>query len=248
MGVKERTLTGISGLDDALNGGIPRGNVVLVSGGPGTGKSILLNQFLVNGIRMYDEPGVLVSLEEARSSTIRNMAAFGWDLEEFENENKLSIIDASPMLRDDRLEMRPDHPIHGRQEFSINALVDLIFKAVKSVNAKRIVVDSITTLTLFKENIFAIRQDLLNLVRALKAHNITTLISCESPKEDEIGRFGVEGFMSDGVLEMKILSRGTTRTRTIEISKMRGIQHVMNPLLLVIGSEGIQVSDMPPID
>lgn len=243
-----RTKSGIAGLDEALGGGIPRGNTVLVSGGPGTGKSILLNQFIVNGAVQYEEPGVLVSLEEARSSTIRNMAAFGWDLEELERQGLIKIIDASPMFKDERLEMRPDHPLKGRQEFSMGTLMELISSAVRSLKAKRIAVDSITTLTLFHNNVFQIRQDLLTLVRGLTGKDTTCLVSCESPKKDEIGRFGVEGFMMDGVIEMDVIASGNARIRTIEVSKMRGIQHVMSPLVLMIGEKGIEVADMPPID
>jgi KaiC/GvpD/RAD55 family RecA-like ATPase len=75
----------------------------------------------------------------------------------------------------------------------------------------------------------------------------TCLVAVESPTEESIGRFDVEGFLMDGVIMMKLMSQGTVRIRTIEIGKMRGTSHQMNPLLLMISEKGMQVSDLPPI-
>jgi circadian clock protein KaiC len=75
----------------------------------------------------------------------------------------------------------------------------------------------------------------------------TVLVAAESPSENKIGRFDVEGFLMDGVIVMKLIDQGNVRIRTIEIMKMRGTSHQMNPLLLMIGEKGIQVSDLPPI-
>ncbi|MFX1563164.1 MAG: ATPase domain-containing protein, partial [Promethearchaeota archaeon] len=97
------------------------------------------------------------------------------------------------------------------------------------------------------ENLFRLRHDLLNMVRSLRMTDATCLVAVESPSEDRIGRFDVEGFLTDGCLVMKLTSQGTIRIRTIEIVKMRGTSHQMNPLHLTIGEKGIEVSDLPPI-
>ncbi|MEM3018552.1 MAG: ATPase domain-containing protein, partial [Candidatus Bathyarchaeia archaeon] len=80
MSKVERVPSGIPGLDDMLYGGIPKGRVVLVVGGPGTGKTIFCAQFLVSGIMEHDEPGLFISLDESRHHIIREMASFNWDI------------------------------------------------------------------------------------------------------------------------------------------------------------------------
>ena len=89
-----RVKTGIPGMDEILHGGIPERNVVLLSGGPGTGKSIFCQQFLFKGVEEYDEPGILIALEEHPVQIRINMEQFGWDVRRYEKEGKFVIIDA----------------------------------------------------------------------------------------------------------------------------------------------------------
>jgi len=89
-----RVRTYVPSLDEILYGGIPERNVVLLSGGPGTGKSILAKQFLYNGLTKDDAAGVFVALEEHPVSVLRSFAHFGWDVTKFEKEGKFAIIDA----------------------------------------------------------------------------------------------------------------------------------------------------------
>ncbi|MFX1576232.1 MAG: ATPase domain-containing protein [Promethearchaeota archaeon] len=243
----EKTKSGIPGLDEALHGGFPEGAVILVSGGPGTGKSILMNQFLVEGAKKFKEPGVLVSMEESIPSTIRNMKQFGWDLQNLIDKGLIAMVDASPMIQNERVVLKPEHPVLGREEFTMESLLSLIHREIRRIKAKRVAIDSISTLTLQHKDLFRIRHDLLNMVRSLRMSQATCLVAVESPSDDSVGRFDVEGFLMDGVIMLKLMSQGTIRIRTIEIGKMRGTSHQMNPLLLIIGDEGIKVSDLPPI-
>jgi KaiC/GvpD/RAD55 family RecA-like ATPase len=89
----EKVKSGIPGLDELLFGGIPKRNVVLISGGPGTGKTILSQQFLYFGLT-YGEPGVLVTLEEHPVQIRREMSEFGWDVKKYEDEGLFAIVDA----------------------------------------------------------------------------------------------------------------------------------------------------------
>src|SRR5487761_833910 len=93
----EHVPTGIQGLDDLLAGGYPRGRVILITGGPGSGKTLMAMQFLVNGVERFDERGVFVSLEESKYHLASEMANFGWDVEKYEKKNQLAIVDASPL-------------------------------------------------------------------------------------------------------------------------------------------------------
>ena len=247
ISVAVKTKSGIPGLDEALHGGFPEGAVILISGGPGTGKSILMNQFLIKGAAEHKEPGVLVSMEESLASTIRNMKQFGWDLQELMDKGLLALVDASPMIQNERVVLKPEHPVLGREEFTMESLLSLIHREIRRVKAKRVAIDSISTLTLQHKELFRIRHDLLNMVRSLRMSNATCLVAVESPTEESIGRFDVEGFLMDGVISLKLTRQGTVRIRTIEIAKMRGTSHQMNPLLLIINEKGVQVSDLPPI-
>ena len=88
----KRAKTGIPGLDKLLNGGIPRRNVVLLSGGPGTGKTIFGQQFLYKGL-LDGENAVYVALEEHPVQVRQNMALFGWDVKPFEEKGRFAIVD-----------------------------------------------------------------------------------------------------------------------------------------------------------
>src|SRR5438552_17853688 len=84
--------TGIKGLDEILFGGIPRGNIILLAGTAGTGKTTLGVEFVYRGARQFNEPGVIVLFEVAPDKLIRDAALFGWDLRELERERRLKII------------------------------------------------------------------------------------------------------------------------------------------------------------
>ena len=90
--------TGIAGLDDILRGGIPKGNVILVEGAAGTGKTLLGMEFIYRGITQYNEPGIIVSFEVAPQKLIRDAASFGWDLAALQQQNQLKLIFTSPQV------------------------------------------------------------------------------------------------------------------------------------------------------
>jgi len=153
----EHVPTGVSGLDDLLGGGYPRGRVILITGGPGTGKTLMALQFLIDGVERFDERGVFVSLDESKYHLTSEMAKFGWDYEKYEKKNQLAIVDASPLRqissskeREDSLpsqEEPRDLRIRG-PEFSIQALSTVIRSYARTTSAARIVIDPITSLSL----------------------------------------------------------------------------------------------------
>ena len=83
--------TGIEGFDDVCHGGLPIGRSTLISGTSGTGKTVFSLNFLYNGIRQYNEPGILVTFEESPLDILRNAASFGWNLQEMVEQDKLFI-------------------------------------------------------------------------------------------------------------------------------------------------------------
>ena len=84
--------TGIKGLDEVLQGGIPRGNLILVEGAAGTGKTTLGLEFVYRGITEFDEPGMIVLFEVSPGKLVRDAASFGWDLPELEQQGRLKVV------------------------------------------------------------------------------------------------------------------------------------------------------------
>src|SRR5687767_4152336 len=84
--------TGIAGLDGILDGGIPRGNVILVEGGIGTGKTTLGVEFVYRGACDFDEPGLIILFEVSPDKLTRDAATLGWDLPELERQGKVRVI------------------------------------------------------------------------------------------------------------------------------------------------------------
>src|ERR1700726_3907271 len=90
--------TGIYGLDQIFLGGILKGNLILVEGATGTGKSLLGLEFIYRGITEHDEPGIIVVFETSPRKLVRDATGFGWDLDELQERNKLKIIFTSPKV------------------------------------------------------------------------------------------------------------------------------------------------------
>ena len=95
----ETVETGIPGFDQLISGGFPEGRVILLVGGPGSGKTILSSQFLIKGLSESDETAVFVSLDEQKKHYFAEMLSFGWDFKKFEEEGKFVFIDATRMSR-----------------------------------------------------------------------------------------------------------------------------------------------------
>ena len=102
--------TGIKGLDEVLFGGIPRGNIILVTGTAGTGKTTLGVEFVYRGASQFNEPGVIVLFEVAPDKLIRDAALFGWDLSALERDRRLKMIFTTRQLFQQELQ-RADSPL-----------------------------------------------------------------------------------------------------------------------------------------
>src|SRR5438105_1173180 len=103
MAANDLTQTGITGLDRIFLGGIPRGNLILVEGGPGAGKTLMGIEFIYRGATSFDEPGIIVVFETSPEKLMRQALGFGWNLEELQLQKKLKIISTSPEIFDQEL-------------------------------------------------------------------------------------------------------------------------------------------------
>lgn len=230
-----RVKSGIPGFDELLKGGIPERNVVLLSGGPGTGKSIFGQQFLYHGLK-NGEAGVLVALEEHPVQIRINMAQLGWDVKQYETEGLFALVDAftagigEAAKRERYVVPTPDDP---------PTLIDVMRMAVKELKAKRVVVDSVSTVY-FTRPAMA-RSILLQLKKVLAGLGTTSiLVSQVSVGERGFGGPGVE-HAADGIIRLDLDEIKGELHRSLIIWKMRGTAHSMRRHPFEITGQGIVV-------
>ncbi len=231
----ERIRTGIPGMDEILNGGIPKRNVVLLAGGPGTGKSIFGQQYLWNGLQM-GEPGVFVALEEHPVQVRINMAQFGWDVRKYEKEGLFAMVDA---FTGGIGEAAKRERYVVRDPTDIGLLIDTLRDAIRDTGAQRVVIDSVSTLYLTKPAVA--RSVVMQLKRVLSGMGATSiLVSQVSVTERGFGGPGVE-HAADGIIRLDLDEINGELKRSLIVWKMRGTSHSMKRHPFDITSKGIVV-------
>ena len=231
----ERIRTGIPGMDEILNGGIPKRNVVLLAGGPGTGKSIFGQQYLWNGLQL-GEPGIFVALEEHPVQVRINMAQFGWDVRKYEKEGLFAMVDA---FTGGIGEAAKRERYVVRDPTDIGLLIDTLRDAIRDTGAQRVVIDSVSTLYLTKPAVA--RSVVMQLKRVLSGMGATSiLVSQVSVTERGFGGPGVE-HAADGIIRLDLDEIGGELKRSLIVWKMRGTSHSMKRHPFDITGRGIVV-------
>ncbi len=238
----ERVKTGIPGLDELVEGGLPKGRSVLVSGGCGTGKSIMGVQYLYYGATQLNEPGVYVTVDERADLIREDMLRFGWDLKALEDDGKFIILDLSA----------PKIGVPSTEQYYVEAhelepekLLIKIMQAARSIGAKRLVLDSIPALGMHFESETKVREFILKLTYYLRHTGLTSILISEIPEGGKelvkFSKYGVEEYVVDGVIVLRYttipLVEGTHRI--LFIRKMRATKHYEGMIPLKITSEGI---------
>lgn len=247
----DRVKTGIYGLDELLEGGFPRGRTVLVTGACGTGKSIFCMQYLFNGAAEYKEPGVYVTFDEVPEKLRQDMLSFGWSLKELEEKNLLALIDATSGRAG--APSSEEHAIlPGQLDFD-KVLIEIL-EVTKKIGAKRLVIDSIPALAFQLEREQDVRKMLLKLGYVLSRAGLTTIITSEIAEQAiggggaiEFSKYGVEEFVSDGVILMNFLGIGSQTTRTMYVRKLRGTKHSLEIHPMQITEKGIVVKKVEDV-
>jgi circadian clock protein KaiC len=236
--------TGVPGLDELISGGLPKGRVILVVGGPGAGKTILASQFLYKGISDYNENGVFVSLDEAKNHYYAEMGKFGWDFEKAEKEEKFNFLDATRLSRVAILKekMLKEEPINLRgREITIDKLVQELDEKIKQVNAKRVVIDTLASLFYrFLEPVER-RTAGIDLIEALSDLGVTVIVTTELSQLGLKRKIMEEEFLVHGSIMMQTLFSHGTSTRGLQVEKMRGVSVNNNLVPYTIDSTGIEI-------
>jgi len=232
--------TGIPGVDKILTEkGIPRGHTILVSGGPGSGKTTFAIQFLYTGATQHDEAGVYVTLDEEPGDIKKNMLKYGWDLKKLEEEKKLIFINISPVRvapseRGGLIQI-------GMKEFRLIKLLEAIRQGVEKVNAKRVIVDPLTIFTLQYpdeiERIYAMR----DLIADFRKNDCTDLLISELKGTGLEREHQFEEYLVQGVILLRTVMKGDKLSRMFQVAKMRGLAVDNQPRPYDISSSGIEV-------
>ncbi|MFH0862077.1 MAG: ATPase domain-containing protein [Candidatus Altiarchaeota archaeon] len=243
-----RITTGIAGLDKTINGGIPEGASVLITGSCGTGKSLLSLQYLVSGA-LKGEPGIYVTFEESKDKIIEHARGFGWDIPPLE---KKGLIDIYVVETDDVGEIPED-----------------LKARVSKAKAKRLVIDSLTTMmehgVIFRSQISRelsmmqphpgtmkfpssgsdiTRKDIYHLIGQINRIGTTSLLISEvAEKSTYLSRDTISEFAVDGVILLEVNTVGGSPERLISVKKMRGTPVDLTMSLMKFGTTGIEIEE-----
>jgi circadian clock protein KaiC len=225
-----KTPTGIEGLDEITNGGVPTGRTTLVCGGAGSGKTMLALEFLVKGILEYGEPGVFMAFEETEKDLAENVASLGVDLEQLQYEGMLAI-DYVAVERSQ---------IEETGEYNLDGLFVRLSCAVDAVKAKRVVLDTVEVLFSGLRDHSAIRSELRRMFRWLKDKGLTAIVTGERG-EGMLTRYGLEEYVADCVILLDHRVIQQISTRRLRIVKYRGSAHGTDEHPFLVGESGISV-------
>lgn len=236
--------TGIQGLDELISGGFPKGRVVLVLGGPGSGKTVLASQFLYKGLVDYGGNGIFVSLDESENQFLAEMMKFGWDFKKAEEEHKFGFIDATRLSRvamlKEKLLKEESSSLRGKQ-LPIDRLIEELQAKIKELNAKRVVLDTLAQLFYRFLDPIERRTASQDLIEAFSDLGATVLITTELSQLGLERKPMDEEFLVHGVIMMQTLYSGGTTTRGLQVEKMRGVSVNNNLVPYTIDRTGIEI-------
>ena len=232
-----KTLTGIRGLDEITNGGLPNGRCTLLAGGPGCGKTVLALQILVNGAKR-GEAGIFVAFEEDSTRIVANAATFGWDLPDLQNK-ELFFLDGKP---------RPEDIWSG--DFDITGLLATLKAKADQISAKRIVFDSIDVLLSLLDNPKSERRELFRLNDWLVSNGMTGIVTC---KNNDSGLSGLDykdfmQYMVDCVIHLTHEMDDRIAHRSLRIVKYRGSNFFSGEVTFLLSSDGAEIIAFPKND
>ena len=229
-GTLPKAPTGIRGLDEVTEGGLPRGRPTLVAGGAGCGKTLLATEFLVRGATQFDEPGVLMSFEETAHELADNVASLGFDL---------PALIAAKKLRIDHVRVERSE-IEETGQYDLEGLFVRLGHAIDTIGARRVVLDTVETLFSGFQNEGILRAELRRLFHWLKERGVTAIVTGERGK-DSITRYGLEEYISDCVITLDHRVDSQISTRRLRIVKYRGSTHGTNEYPFLIDEGGFSV-------
>ncbi len=228
--VIERCATGIRGFDDISQGGFVRNSSNVIIGGPGSGKTTFLLQFLHNGVTKYQENGLYCSFEPDIIETINDASSYGWDFFKLSESGKIRFVKFSP-------------------ETTIDELKSELTKIISQNNIRRLCIDPVSILAISINEQGKIRQKIFELVSLMKRLKVTTILADESMEAEMTGGFregnwtktDIIRFLSDSVTIFYTSGLAATSDRALRIEKMRRTAHRRNLIGMKVTDVGVNV-------
>jgi circadian clock protein KaiC len=223
MAEQDLIKTGIQGFDELFLGGVLRGNIIVVEGAPGTGKTTLGMEFIYRGITEFNDPGMIISFEITPDKLIRNATSLGWDLRGLEEQQKLKMICTTREVFTRELQ-EPD---------------SLLLSEAAEIGVRRIFVDSLR-LTVTQE---AERAETFQmLAQGLERQGLTALLAMDLPEIQQTDHLNPERFIADTIVLLGTERLQRAVQRTIEILKSRGQDYLSGiHSFSIIGGKGIEI-------
>jgi len=226
-----RLKTGIPGLDPLIQGGLQKGDFILLLGDLGTGKTVFSSQFVYNSAKLYNETAVFATFEEDTRSLKRNMLRFGMDLGALEKDGKVKVLDLEAL--------------EGR---GMGSNIEALLKALDDIGARRLVVDSMTAFMSGAEQKFDYSFLMHLIYKTLKREGVTTLMTVSKPQGSAVPPdMGVEEFVADGIFELRnYISRDVEIKTQFLIRKMRGTEHSRKFHSVLFTPHGMEILPYTP--
>jgi circadian clock protein KaiC len=228
--------TGIMGLDEITQGGLPQGRPTLIAGNAGCGKTLMAMEFLIQGITQYNENGVFISFEEPVDDLKQNVASLGYDLGALMDSKKLRI---------DHVKVERSE-IEETGEYDLEGLFIRLGYAIDSIHAKRVVLDTVESLFSGFMNTSILRAELRRLFQWLKDKGVTAIITGERG-DASLTRQGLEEYVSDCVILLDHRVENQISTRRLRVVKYRGSVHGTNEYPFLIDEDGLTVMPVTSI-
>jgi circadian clock protein KaiC len=226
-----RVPTGIKEFDDFVEGGFPRGSMILLAGAAGSGKTIFASQYMYHGMSKLNESGIYVSFAENRTTFMKNMKRLGMDFGKYEQKGKFKFLDLITV-----------------RDKGVESIVARILAEVDSLGAKRLVIDSFSALVqAFSERIDARIMLHTVLGKIVHLNEVTTLLISERPFGTEYSGEGMEEFVADGVVALNSVTKKGWLNRTLQVLKVRGTRINSEEHSYGIDGHGVRTHPLPGI-
>jgi circadian clock protein KaiC len=211
----ERVPTGITGLDSLIEGGFPKGRSILLTGEPGTGKTIFALQFLAEGLGR-GEKCIYVSADESPMDVLEQAASMGWDFERYVESKELAILNAGTYLS--------SLPSAGRErQIDLQKAVSDLANFVNQLGAERLVLDPAGPFVLLRDTTTRIQDQTRLLIKLLRSSLKTTniLTSYAVPRTGERSMHGIEEYLVAGAIVLEMIWKENQLARSLIVEKMR---------------------------